>query len=355
MSDTNDPGNPTPPETPVPPVPPAPPAPPAQPEQPEPEQPQQPSFSSSDEAAAAPQPAEQQPTSVLPGFEGSAYNGSQQPVDQQPTTALPQPGGAPAPAAPQYAAAPPAAPLPPQQPQQPQQQFPQPAAGGPAPGAGYPGYAPAPRAPKGLAITALVLGIVAVAGAMIFGWIPFVGGVITIVVGIAALILGILAMQKRQPKGMALTGLILGGVGVLVGAGIVIAWSMLFASVGSELDRYSTELEDLQSEIESTIPGTSELDDSGASSDTASGERSPEFCTAFNVALETETDPSSSTWSEAKLAPYVALSSIDSPNREVYERFVAIAGDPNAITNPDYGQILSDFTTAMFDDAMACA
>lgn len=224
-----------------------------------------------------------------------------------------------------------------------------------APGAGYPAYAPAPSAPKGLAITALILGIVAVVGAMIFGWIPFVGGVITVVVGIAALILGILAMQKRQPKGLALTGLILGGAGVLIGAGIIIAWSVLFANLGSELDRYSTELDELQSEIESTIPGTSELDEPGASSDTASGDRSPEFCKALDTALGTPTDSSSDTWSEAELAPYVALSAIDSPNREAYSRFVAIAGDPNAITNPDYGQVLSDFTTAMFEDAMACS
>ncbi len=223
-----------------------------------------------------------------------------------------------------------------------------------APGAGYPAYAPAPSAPKGLAITALILGIVAVVGAMIFGWIPFVGGVITVVVGIAALILGILAMQKRQPKGLALTGLILGGAGVLIGAGIIIAWSVLFANLGSELDRYSTELDELQSEIESTIPGTSELDGPGASSDAASGDRSPEFCKAFNE-LDSATEPSSSTWSEAALAPYVALSAIDSPNRAVYERFVAVAGDPNAITNPDYGQILSDLMTAMFEDAMACS
>ncbi|WP_051701966.1 DUF4190 domain-containing protein [Mycetocola saprophilus] len=94
----------------------------------------------------------------------------------------------------------------------------------------YPGQpeqlpvAPQPQAPfepasvpassRGLAITALVLGIVAV----VFVFLP----PLSILLGIIAVVFGIIALVKRQPKAFALTGLILGAVGVIIGAVLLV-------------------------------------------------------------------------------------------------------------------------------------
>jgi len=75
---------------------------------------------------------------------------------------------------------------------------------------------PPQRQAAGLALAALIVGIVA----FILGWIPVFGAV----VGIVAVILGILALRKHQSKGRALTGVILGVIGVLASI------SMLFVS-----------------------------------------------------------------------------------------------------------------------------
>ena len=60
----------------------------------------------------------------------------------------------------------------------------------------------------GMAIAALIVGIVA----FLFGLIPVFGAI----VGIAAVVLSILALRKEQSKGMAITGIVLGGIAVLV-------------------------------------------------------------------------------------------------------------------------------------------
>lgn len=62
--------------------------------------------------------------------------------------------------------------------------------------------------PKGLAIAALAVGIFA----FLSGWVPFWG----LVIGLAAVILGAIALVKRQPKGLAATGLALGAVATIV-------------------------------------------------------------------------------------------------------------------------------------------
>jgi hypothetical protein len=65
---------------------------------------------------------------------------------------------------------------------------------------------PAPTGPaNGLAIAALVVGIVAA----ISGWIPFWG----LIVGGAAVVLGILGLRKANGKGMAIAGLVTGAIG----------------------------------------------------------------------------------------------------------------------------------------------
>lgn len=67
---------------------------------------------------------------------------------------------------------------------------------------------------NGLAVAALVVGIVA----LISGWIPFWG----FVVGVAAVVLGIIALKKPGGRGLAIAGLITGGLGALTGLLMVI-------------------------------------------------------------------------------------------------------------------------------------
>ncbi|MGN6407944.1 MAG: Ltp family lipoprotein, partial [Curtobacterium sp.] len=74
-------------------------------------------------------------------------------------------------------------------------------------------FAPHPGAPTpqqrtaGLAIAALVVGIVA----FVFGWVPVFGAIL----GVVAIVLGAIALRKRQSKGLAVTGLVLGAVAAI--------------------------------------------------------------------------------------------------------------------------------------------
>ncbi|MEU6622148.1 DUF4190 domain-containing protein [Streptomyces litmocidini] len=115
-----------------------------------------------------------------------------------------------------------------------------------ASGYGYPGYSgyaqpgqPGwPQAPSnGMGTTAMVLGIIAVAGFCLYG--------LGVVLGILALIFGIIGMKKAgrgeaTNRGMALAGVILGSIGILVSAvflGFVI-WAIANAPSGSSEDGY---------------------------------------------------------------------------------------------------------------------
>lgn len=62
---------------------------------------------------------------------------------------------------------------------------------------------------RAFAITALVAGIVALAAAW-SGWFA-------IVVGIVAVVFGILALRARQTRGLAVGGLVTGGLGIVGG------------------------------------------------------------------------------------------------------------------------------------------
>ena len=77
-----------------------------------------------------------------------------------------------------------------------------------APVQAAPVAAQAPIAPaNGLAIAAMVVGIVAV----LSGWIPLWG----LLVSAAAIVLGVLGVKKANGKGMAITGIVTGAVGAL--------------------------------------------------------------------------------------------------------------------------------------------
>lgn len=91
--------------------------------------------------------------------------------------------------------------------------------------------APPPAAPKGLAISALIVGIVG----FLMGLLPFIGAI----VGIVAVILGAIALSKKQPKGFALTGLILGALALIASV-----------STTAGLGALSSELEQISSEVQ---------------------------------------------------------------------------------------------------------
>ncbi|MNH58548.1 hypothetical protein D3C73_103530 [compost metagenome] len=77
----------------------------------------------------------------------------------------------------------------------------------------------APPRPNGFAVTALVLGIVG----FLLGWT----GVIGLIIGVLALVFGILAIIKHQNKGMGVTGVVLGGLTVA----FALLWMFVIAAL----------------------------------------------------------------------------------------------------------------------------
>jgi len=104
----------------------------------------------------------------------------------------------------------------------------------PAPGpTPYTAGAPVSKTPI-LSILSLVSGIVGILGfAIVF--IPFVGSFLQLFFPAAAIVLGVLG-KKREPqaaKGLWLTGIITGIVGIVIAVIAVIGWALLFATAGS--------------------------------------------------------------------------------------------------------------------------
>ena len=79
--------------------------------------------------------------------------------------------------------------------------------------------------PKGLAIAALVVGIVA----FLSGLVPVFG----LIAGAAAVVLGILALRRAQGKGMAITGLSLGAVAAVTSLFVTIAFAAALSSTSA--------------------------------------------------------------------------------------------------------------------------
>lgn len=100
-------------------------------------------------------------------------------------------------------------------------------------GAGPAGWAPAPN--NGLGTAAMVIGIISVVGFCLYG--------VNIILGILALIFGIIGLGRAKRgeatnRGMALAGVILGSVGIVVGAAILglIIWAATSADSDSDYD-----------------------------------------------------------------------------------------------------------------------
>ncbi|MFD1213407.1 DUF4190 domain-containing protein [Arthrobacter sp. GCM10027362] len=95
-------------------------------------------------------------------------------------------------------------------------------------------YAAGPPQPMGLAIAALVIGIVSFMEAAV----PIVG-VASFLIGPLAIVFGIIALRKKQKKPMAITGIVLGAAGMIIAA-IVSVMVVYFANqiIGAHTVRY---------------------------------------------------------------------------------------------------------------------
>ncbi|HWB71157.1 MAG TPA: septum formation family protein, partial [Egibacteraceae bacterium] len=112
---------------------------------------------------------------------------------------------------------------------------------------GPPG-APPQRPSNGLAIAALIVGIIA----LLIAFIPFAG-----FLGIVALVLGFLGLSRaKRPgvpgKGMAITGLVTGGLGVLGAIAWIVVGGLILGSLSRNADDFVRELEQAASEFEPT-------------------------------------------------------------------------------------------------------
>ena len=91
---------------------------------------------------------------------------------------------------------------------------------------GQPGYPAAP--PKGLALSAMVLGIIGLILAICLFFFPFVA----VVVGLIAVVLGIVALRQVKSgraagRGMALTGLVTGAIALVLGLALTTGLALL--------------------------------------------------------------------------------------------------------------------------------
>ncbi|MGJ9405036.1 DUF4190 domain-containing protein [Nesterenkonia aurantiaca] len=89
----------------------------------------------------------------------------------------------------------------------------------------YPMHPPPPEK-KGMAIAAMVLGIIA----LVLSVVPIIA-VLSFVLGPLAIVLGVVAIVKRRGKGQAIAGVVTGGIGVLVATiGFLIFGALLSAT-----------------------------------------------------------------------------------------------------------------------------
>src|SRR5690606_38365607 len=110
-----------------------------------------------------------------------------------------------------------------------------PSGAAPQPGAPAP-HVEAPIAPassaNGLALSSLITGLLGLLAVLVFffsdlGAEMLIGGS---VLGLIGFVLGIVALKKRQPKGMAVTGLIAGLLAVLLSLAIFV-FALIFLGV----------------------------------------------------------------------------------------------------------------------------
>lgn len=113
------------------------------------------------------------------------------------------------------------------------------------------GYAPAPEPPKkGIGITAMVLGIVA----LVFAFIPIVG-FLSFVLGPIAVVIGIIAFVKRRGRGQGIAGVITGALSFIVAIVGVALTGAFISAVDEEANR-----EDVEEQVEEAAEEAGEDD-----------------------------------------------------------------------------------------------
>ncbi len=100
---------------------------------------------------------------------------------------------------------------------------------------------------NGLAIAAMVVGIVAV----ISGWIPLWG----LLVSAAAIILGSLALKRAGGKGMAITGIVTGGVGAIWALFVTVFFVLAIIAGVTAADRAQQSAVERDRETQSLVDG----------------------------------------------------------------------------------------------------
>lgn len=94
---------------------------------------------------------------------------------------------------------------------------------------------PAQQPGSGLAIAALVLGI----AALVLAFFPFVG-LLSVLLGAAAIVCGILAMRRRQSKGMSIAGIVTGALGLVGSILVTLAAAALMAALEESTSAFSS-------------------------------------------------------------------------------------------------------------------
>lgn len=102
-----------------------------------------------------------------------------------------------------------------------------------------------PSTTNGLAIAAMIVGIVA----FISGWLPFWG----LVAGAAAIVLGIIALKKPTGKGMALIGIITGGLAALSSLVFTVLFVIALAAGGAAVNQAQNELNDQNAQTQDML------------------------------------------------------------------------------------------------------
>ncbi len=148
-----------------------------------------------------------------------------------------------------------------QYPQPPQGQYPDPAQGqyGAAPGGYGQPYGAPPSKNNGLAITALILGILA----LLLAWIPIVN-FLSLVLGLAAVVLGFMGMRKAAVsggKGLAIGGIITGGLALLATILMIVVAAVWLNNADDEIDDWNDELDRINEQLEEDLR---ELEESGS-------------------------------------------------------------------------------------------
>ncbi len=103
----------------------------------------------------------------------------------------------------------------------------------PPPHYGYPGYPPPPVQPKnGLGITSLVLAIIG----LLSVWVPVVN-IVSMVLGLVAVVVGFLARGRvrrgaANNGGIAVAGIVLGGLAIIVSLAFIALYMTVWKDVG---------------------------------------------------------------------------------------------------------------------------